>query len=181
MSMDVTFALLTDKDDDELVKFLTTNAFPFHVHTAPTPEQVVAKLRQGYYHSEETRSYWVYGDNQRLGLVMLHDLQDENPVFDLRLSEKFRGEGYGVPVLESLTELVFTEYPQFRRFEGQTREDNIAMRKTFLRCGFLKEAHYRQGWPAGEGQYLASVAYAMLKSDWQSGTTTAFEWEDLDV
>ncbi len=35
------------------------------------------------------------------------------------------------------------------RSEGQTREDNTAMRKTFLRCGWLKEAHYREDWPGG--------------------------------
>ena len=60
-----------------------------------------------------------------------------------------------------------------------TREDNLAMRKTFLRCGWLKEAHYRESWPVEGGEPVASVAYAILRRDWQTGTVTRFEWEDL--
>lgn len=71
--------------------------------------------------------------------------------------------------------------PPVNRFEGQTREDNIAMRKIFLRCGFLKEAHYREAWPVLAGAALASVAYAILRRDWETGTTTGFTWEDLAV
>jgi RimJ/RimL family protein N-acetyltransferase len=69
--------------------------------------------------------------------------------------------------------------PDVNRFEGQTREDNIAMRKTFLRCGWLKEAHYREGWPVDGGAPVASVAYSIIRRDWQTGQTTTFIWEDL--
>ncbi|GAA1345735.1 GNAT family N-acetyltransferase [Arthrobacter roseus] len=178
--MDVTFSPLTDQDDDELIRFLTTNAFPFHVSSAPSEEQVRDRMAAGEFRSDETRTYWIYGDNQRLGLLKLEDLKDDNPVFDLRLAERFRGEGHGVPVLNALTGMVFKEFPHFRRFEGQTREDNIAMRKTLLRCGFVKEAHYRQSWPSEGGTYLASVAYTILKSDWEDGTTTPVVWEDFE-
>lgn len=71
--------------------------------------------------------------------------------------------------------------PEANRFAGQTREDNIAMRKTLLRAGFLKEAHYREGWPADGGALFASVAYAILRRDWESGDTTSFVWEDLEA
>lgn len=69
--------------------------------------------------------------------------------------------------------------PQVLRFEGQTREDNIAMRKTFVRAGFVKEAHYRMGWPTSDGRYLASVAYTILRQDWANNTVTTFDWDDL--
>ncbi len=65
------------------------------------------------------------------------------------------------------------------RFEGQIRKDNIAMRKVFLRCGWIKEAHYRQGWPVEGSEPVASVAYAILGRDWETGKTTTFVWEDL--
>lgn len=100
-------------------------------------------------------------------------------MFDLRLAEEFRGRGLGVQVLTALCTLVFEQFPEPVRFEGQTREDNIAMRKTFLRAGFLKEAHYRLGWPTAEGPRVASVAYAILRQDWQNQDTTSFEWNDL--
>ena len=84
-------------------------------------------------------------------------------------------------MLRAATDLVFGTMPDVHRFEGQTREDNVAMRRTFLRCGWLKEAHYREGWPVDGGEPLASVAYAILRRDWRSGTTTTFVWEDLTV
>lgn len=116
---------------------------------------------------------------------MLDDLGDieegGNPVFDLRLAEEFRGRGLGVPILRELTALVFSRFPMINRFEGQTREDNIAMRKVMLRAGFVKEAHYRDGWPVEDAAPKASVAYAILRRDWQNGTTTTFVWEDLGV
>ncbi len=65
------------------------------------------------------------------------------------------------------------------RLEGTTREDNIAMRKSFVRSGFVKEAHYREAWPTETGVLMASTAYGILRRDWQTGRTTTFEWNDL--
>ena len=78
-----------------------------------------------------------------------------------------------------LTAHVFTTMPAVNRFEGQTREDNIAMRKTFVRAGFVKEAHYREGWPIENSPPLASVGYSILRRDWQTGRTTPVVWNDL--
>lgn len=113
-------------------------------------------------------------------MVVLEDLQDdESPMFDLRLAESQRGQGIGVKVLRALCDVVFESMPNVLRIEGQTREDNIAMRKTFVRSGFLKEAHYRMGWPTADGQRMASIAYSILRDDWSSGTVTGFEWKDI--
>ena len=102
-------------------------------------------------------------------------------MFDLRLAEEFRGRGLGPAVLTALCSLVFEKFSEPVRFEGQTREDNIAMRKTFVRAGFLKEAHYRLGWPTADGTRVASVAYAILRQDWENKETTPFEWDDLHL
>lgn len=53
------------------------------------------------------------------------------------------------------------------------------MRKTFVRCGWLKEAHYRDGWTVEGGEPVVSVAYSILRRDWESGRTTTFVWDDL--
>ena len=82
-------------------------------------------------------------------------------------------------MLTALTALVFSTMSAVNRFEGHTREDNIAMRKTFVRAGFVKEAHYREGWPVENGPPLASVGYSILRRDWQTGRTTPVEWNDL--
>jgi RimJ/RimL family protein N-acetyltransferase len=86
---------------------------------------------------------------------------------------------FGAEVLKALTTHVFTTMLAVNRFEGQTREDNVAMRKTFVRTGFVKEAHYREVWPVENGPALASVAYSILRRDWQTGRTTPVAWTDL--
>lgn len=176
----------------EIVTFISENTYPFHMRTNPTLKQAEENLAEGDYGhnpehyetdaAEDTdhRGWWVETQSgERIGLAVLEDLTDGAPLFDVRLAERHRGHGWGAPVLKALTSLVFRTYPEFDRFEGQTREDNIAMRKVFLRCGFIKEAHYRRGWPVEGGEPVASVAYAILRQDWNSGVTTTFEWEDL--
>lgn len=104
-------------------------------------------------------------------------LTDPTPLFDLRVAERFRGRGLGVEILTALTRHVFETMPDVDRFEGQTREDNSPMLRTFQRAGWVKEAHYRRGWPVEGGEPVASVAYAMLRQDWENGTTTPVPWE----
>jgi len=72
---------------------------------------------------------------------------------------------------------VFTTTSQ-RRLYGQTRVDNHAMRTVFRRCGFVKEAHYRQDWPRPDGTLSDSVGYTLLRQDWEGGTTTPVVWDD---
>ncbi|WP_120006512.1 GNAT family N-acetyltransferase [Nesterenkonia muleiensis] len=192
----VRFTHLRPDDPDgarEIVTFISSHSYPFHMRTEPSVKQAEENLAGGDYGhnpehyetdaAEETdrRGWWAETlDGERLGIVILEDLTDGAPLFDLRLAERHRGRGWGVPILKELTRLVFETYPEVDRFEGQTREDNIAMRKVFLRCGFLKEAHYRRGWPVEGNEPVASVAYAILRQDWATGSTTTFEWEDLN-
>jgi len=65
-----------------------------------------------------------------------------------------------------------------RRIEGTTRQDNRAMRRLFLRCGYAKEAHYRDAWPAQDGTIHDAVGYAILRRDWSAGTVTPPQWDD---
>ncbi|WP_256842603.1 GNAT family N-acetyltransferase [Ornithinimicrobium cryptoxanthini] len=172
----------TGSDGAELVDFMTRNEFPFHVRHRPTQEQVEAAITDGAFRNEDNDSFWVEHDELgRVGFFRLEDLTDGAPLFDLRLDASFRGQGLGQEILRVAADHVFTTMPEVIRFEGQTREDNIAMRKTFLRCGWVKEAHYRQGWPVEGGEPVASVAYGLLRQDWERGRTTTFVWEDLEV
>jgi hypothetical protein len=52
------------------------------------------------------------------------------------------------------------------------------MRRTFRAGGFVKEAHYRRGWPTRDGRLLDAVGYALLSTDWRDGTTTPVDWND---
>lgn len=169
-------------DGPKLVMLVSSHEYPFHVRCAPTAEQVEARLVGGTFLDDDHATYWVdHATEGRIGVVTLEDLTEDTPMLDLRLVTGARGRGLGLAVLEAVTHLVFTSMPHVRRFEGQTREDNVAMRRTFLRAGFVKEAHYREGWPVDGGAPLASVAYAILRRDWETGTTTPVVWEDLEA
>lgn len=191
---EIVFAPLRPEDQDDaaaLTDFLTAQSYPFHVRPALDAAYVREAINDGRYGynpehyatdaaaDTDHRGWWIMAGQVRVGVVVLEDLTDGAPLFDLRLADQHRGRGLGAAVLRNLTRLVFDTYPEVDRFEGQTREDNIAMRKVFLRSGFIKEAHYRRGWPVEGDEPVASVAYAILRQDWESGTTTTFEWEDL--
>ncbi|WGW12673.1 GNAT family protein [Saxibacter everestensis] len=167
-------------DHDALIEFMTRNEFPFHGCPRPGAADVEASISKGAYRDEDNDSFWIdHSEVGRIGFFRLEDLSDDAPLFDLRLDGPFRGRGLGVHTLNAATHHVFSTMPSVNRFEGQTREDNTAMRKTFVRCGWLKEAHYREGWPVDGGAPLASVAYSILRRDWETGQTTTFAWDDL--
>lgn len=177
MSIALTPVAVAGADREALILFLTGEPWPFHVRQHPTRVQVESSLSDG----ADNRSLWVNADGDRVGLAVLQDLTEDTAMLDLRLTASARGRGWGVPALRALTAHVFSTVPTARRFEGVTREDNVAMRRVFLHAGFVKEAHYREGWRVAGGQSLASVGYAVLRSDWESGHTTALKWDDLTL
>ena len=61
--------------------------------------------------------------------------------------------------------------------EAQTRRDNLAIRAVLRRCGYVKEAHYRRAWPDQHGTVHDGIGYALLRQDWERGTTTPVDWD----
>jgi len=166
-------------DADLLAEFLTAEDWPYHGAGMPDASQVRERAAAGRYDNDQTRAFWIVTDaNTVAGLVRLLDLGDDTPLFDLRIRAAYRGAGLGTHALRWLTAYVFTEFPGIRRIEGTTRQDNQAMRRTFRKCGYVKEAHYRQAWPAPDGTIYDAVGYAILRTDWQSGTVTVPDWDD---
>lgn len=179
----ITFERLdpTGQDREQLVRFLTTQTFPFHSRPRRGRTEVEASIDAGEFRNDDNDTFWIrHEQHGRIGIVRLEDLTDPTPVFDLRLAERFRGKGLGTSVLVALTRHVF-EHSSVHRFEGQTREDNVAMRRVFLRSGWVKEAHYRQAWPVEGGGAKAAIAYAILREDWSSGSITPVPWDDLTL
>jgi RimJ/RimL family protein N-acetyltransferase len=166
-------------DRAALIEFLIAHEYPFHLVRRPDRETVESWIEAGRYSGEDNRPLWIAADETRVGLLVVQDLVSNAPLFDLRLATEWRGVGLGSQVLLALATYVFTSLPAVNRLEGQTREDNIAMRKSFMRSGFVKEAHYREAWPTEDGGAVASTAYGILRRDWQTGRTTTFEWDDL--
>ena len=97
-------------------------------------QQVEEALDSGAFQNEERDSYWIeHSEHGRIGYIRFEDLCDDTPVFDLRLASQWQGRGFGVDVLNAATSWIFEQKPRIRRFEGQTRDDNLAMRHTFLK------------------------------------------------
>lgn len=160
-------------DRDALVAFLSENRFPFHGHPHPRVAEVHGSIDAGSWGGEETETLWIDDDDRgRIGVVRLDDLADATAMLDLRIGDSWRGQRLGAAALALATDRVFAAHPAVIRFEGQTREDNTAMRRTFERSGWVLEAYYRDGWPVEDGEPMASVAYSVLRRDWASGTTT---------
>jgi RimJ/RimL family protein N-acetyltransferase len=135
-------------------------------------------IADGAFAGTDARTFWVCDGEDRLGLVRLYELSDPTPLLDVRIAARARGRGVGTQAVRLITDHAFSTIPTLRRIEAQTREDNVAMRRVLVKCGYVKEAHYREVWPVGDGTYLASVGYGVLRRDWADGTRTAVPWAD---
>ena len=176
---DVPYRRFIPAEADLLAEFLTTEDWPYHGAGTPDAAKVRAQAAAGHYDNDRTRTFWIVtGAGTRVGLIRLLDLSDDTPLFDLRVRAAYRGTGLGTAALHRLTGYLFAEFPGIRRIEGTTRQDNLAMHRAFRKCGYVKEAHYRQAWPSPDGRTYDAVGYAILRSDWQAGTVTLPEWED---
>ncbi|HMQ78437.1 MAG TPA: GNAT family protein [Ignavibacteria bacterium] len=166
-----------------LFSFLSSGYWPFHSVPKIPIEKLEKQYAEGYFNSESNKTFLILNEvGSIIGVIRLFDLgsgkdDDETPLFDIKIKEEYRGKGIGKQALSWLTDLVFTNYPNKLRFEATTRVDNIAMRKVFEYCGFVKEAHYRQAWPDAEGNRYDCTGYAILRSDWLNKTKTPVKFE----
>ena len=182
--MEIEFEEFKSEHLTELVEFLSSGYWPFHSIPKIPAEKLNQQYINGYFNGDGRRTFWITDktDNLKTGVIRLFDLgsgleDDETPLFDIKIKEEYRGKGIGKQALKWLTDLVFTDYPNKLRFEATTRIDNIAMRKVFESCGFVKEAHYRLAWPDKDGNRYDCTGYAVLRQDWLNNYTTKVNFE----
>jgi RimJ/RimL family protein N-acetyltransferase len=170
----------TMEEQEQLIHFMTTNTWPYHGNSHPGRDIIERAIEEGGYESDEVKTFWVENEvAEKVGIVKIHDFQDDIPLFDLRIADISRGYGYGAKALRLVAEYVFGLPEKKIRLEGHTRQDNIAMRKTFERAGFVKEAHLRKAWfSPKENSYYDAVTYGITREDFNAGTTTPVVWED---
>ncbi|WP_243300459.1 GNAT family N-acetyltransferase [Bacillus litorisediminis] len=176
----LSFFLFTSEEKSELIDWLTSDKWDYYVNPTPTRDQIASAIDRGDYYNDECRTFWICNrqTNEKVGLIRIYDLLDQSAMFDLRVKTASRGAGIGKQAVRWLTAYVFKTYPEIIRIEGQTRQDNIAMRKVFRACGYLKEAHYRACWRTESNEYLDSIGYGILRSDFENGTVTPVRWND---
>jgi len=173
----VTFTRVGDEEATVLAAWLAEETWPFHARNRWTPDAALDAIRSGNF-SGTNPTYWVElaGDG-RVGIVHYRYLEDVSPDTDFRLRAAFRGRGLGTRMVEWAAEHLFTTTDK-HRLAGEARVDNVPMRRAFRRCGWVKEAHYRQSWPTEDGGWSDSVGYAILRDDWSVGRTTPVPWEE---
>lgn len=169
---------LTVERLDDLVELLTSSRWKYFMTTAHTPDSVRAAWDKGQYASPDNKGLlMVDSTGSTIGVIRPHDLQELTPMFDIRLREDARGKGFGTAGVRWVTDHLFAT-TDAHRVEAQTRHDNVAMRKTLLRCGYVKEAHYREAYPLVDGVRHDSIGYGILRSDWEAGIVTPLRWND---
>ena len=177
--MDLQFIPIGDgaADSAALVELLSGDEWPFHGTSRPSREAVERQVAAGSFSGSEVRSFWIREAEDTAGVVVLRDLGDPTPVFDLRLRTAYRGRGIGTAAVRWLTDYLFTEFREILRIEGHTRRDNLAMQRVLERSGYVREAHHRQAWPSSGGGVYDSFGYAIIRQDWFSGDVTPVELE----
>jgi RimJ/RimL family protein N-acetyltransferase len=170
-----TYKELTKETEHKLVQLLTTETWPYHGTENPTEEAIRASIQQGNYTNEGTKTFLIQDkDNTVIGMFRLFDIEDPTCLFDIRFKQQERGQKRGAHAVKWLTKYAFTNYPHLIRMEGHTRHDNLAMRKTFHNCGYVKEAYHRSAWPQND-MLFDSVGYAITRTDWKENITTPIE------
>jgi RimJ/RimL family protein N-acetyltransferase len=177
--LDVTFRPYDPVGDEAaLVDLLTTETWTYRVKERLEAAEVAEELARGEYHSEVVITLVIERDGRIVGFARAFDLGEDksDPQLDFRLRAEARGQGLGTEAVRRITDAVFTAHPDKTRIEGQTRADNVAMRRAFLRAGYEQEAVYRQAWPGHDGTVHDGIGYAILRRDWETGTTTPVDW-----
>ncbi|SOC39801.1 GNAT family N-acetyltransferase [Ureibacillus acetophenoni] len=170
------FKLFQDEIDD-LVELLTKNQWEFHGKQIIKEESVRENYQKGYYQNDR-ETYWIIDNGTRIGIIIINDISDSIPNFDMRFDQNDRGKGYGTKTIIWLKDYLFGDKNKIR-IEGYTRFDNFGMRKCFTKAGFVKEGYLRSAWENEDGTASDCVVYGAIRSDWESGLTTPIKINDV--
>lgn len=169
------------KDEiDSLIEFLTSDVWEFHGTPNPTPERIRMSYENHFFTGDGCKTFWIVLDNEtKVGMIRIYDLDDGDPLFDIRILSKYKGFGVGTIAVKWLVDYVFNNFPDKERIEGNTRQDNYPMRCVFQKCGFVKEAHHRNAWAVQGKKPYDAIGYGITRDDWKNGITTPVNWNDF--
>ncbi|GAK06162.1 acetyltransferase, GNAT family [Geomicrobium sp. JCM 19037] len=167
-----------NEDENEVITFLLASTWPFHRSVSSSDEEY-RKVFQSFYMNRNNQAFWIENDAEKVGLLVIEDINDDIPFIDMRLAERFRGQGLGKQCLHWATDYIF-QLPQKKyRIEGHTKVANIAMRKTFHACGYVKEGYFRDAWENSDGSLEDCLCYAFIRRDWGKDTPTPLPVDEL--
>jgi len=169
--MKIDFKEFTD-EIDMLIEFSTSDTWEFYGTPNPKPERIRASYENNYYNGDDCKTFWIVLDEDiKAGTLRIYDLEDDTPMFDIRILSKYKGNW--------LVKYIFSNYSDTNRIEANTRQDNYAMRCVFSKCNFAKEAHYRKAWVGNNGIAYDAIGYGITREDWENGQITPLNWNDF--
>jgi len=146
--------------------------WPFHLERNVSHESLIRRFEEQEFSEPNNRVAFIYNDGEHVGIAIVHGLQDSTAEIDMRIAAKYRNQGIGSIALIKLTDLIFESKSSIIRVEGNTRSDNITMRRAFNSAGWVHEAHYREAGVTVQGIRCDVMGYAVIRSDWESGERT---------
>jgi RimJ/RimL family protein N-acetyltransferase len=176
--MNLEFIEIKKNNAKELANWISLETWPFFSNQKSTPEEVLERIAKGQYFSDGSINFWVVYSNQKIGLIEVFDMEDQNPWFSLRFISNFRGKGFGENAIRWMNDYIFTKDPSIERIEARTREDNLPMRKLLNKCGYRKEGYFRRALVNEDGIRVASIGYGITRQDFISGKTTPVLWKE---
>lgn len=173
---ELTFTPLKDELED-LVRFFIENTWEFHSDPHPSKYKVIQSFNKGWY-QDGRETFWITKENEKIGLIIIDDIKDTIPLFDVRLATKWRGQGYGTQAVNWIKDYIFNLPDKKIRIEAYTRYDNIPMRKALTKCGFVKEGYLRDAWENDDGTIMDTLIYAITRRDWEKGIITPIKLDE---
>ncbi|VDG97011.1 ribosomal-protein-alanine acetyltransferase [Lysinibacillus sphaericus] len=168
---------LFNNEVEDLVGLLTNNKWSYHSGGVPQKDKVITAIEKGYY-SNGRETFWVIDVDKKVGIIIIEDINDTIPLFDIRLDAKYQGKGYGVKSLKWLQDYLFGKRGKIR-IEGYTRADNHPMRKCFTKAGFVKEGYLRNSWENEGGTVSDTVLYGAIFEDWEANEITEIKINEV--
>ncbi len=150
---------------------MTINSWDYHAEANTTEESIIQLYNKGWY-KQDRETIWIELSNKKIGLMIIHDISDTIPSFDIRLDGAYRGCGYGKEAVKWIVDYIFNLRDNINKIEAYTRSDNYAMRKTLNNCAFVKEGYLRSSWENLDGTIYDSICYSVIRTDWKEGVLT---------
>ncbi|MFA7637447.1 MAG: GNAT family protein [Monoglobales bacterium] len=101
-----------------------------------------------------------------IGTIILSDIDLRNGSAEIHIklaSDAERGKGFGTDAVRSLVKYAFNEL-RMNCIYCKVKEDNIASKKMFEKCGFVQEGRLRSR-VYRHGRYYDFFEYSILKSE----------------
>ena len=103
----------------DLIAWLSSEPWPFHGQPNPSPEQVRSRIEGGDFEGEDVCTVWITrAEGERVGLLVIQELTDPTPIFDLRIRAAHRRKGVATSTLDWLARHLFERVGK-HRVEGQ--------------------------------------------------------------